>query len=153
MLISIALIIFMHPKILNSLLDIMPPIMNKNKVRFDYEFVSLLKPMLYLVIFWLGVGISFWFLIRSFIYIDSELLPMTTYAFIISWVIGLFVFFTPGGIGTREAVLIVILNLHLPVYISVFIALIARIWWVLGELIWLFLSYIMDRFGDETEEI
>jgi len=153
MLISITLIIFMHPKILNSLVDMMPAIINKNKVRFDYEFLSLLKPMLYLVIFWLGVGIGFWFLIRSFIYIDSALLPMTTCAFIISWVIGLFVFFTPGGIGTREAILIVILNLHLPVYISAFIALMARIWWVLGELIWLFLSYTMNRFGGETEEI
>lgn len=149
-LISIILILFMHPKILNSLLDLMPAIINKNKVRFKYEFLSLLKPMLYLVIFWLGVGISFWFLIRSFIYIDSVLLPMTTCAFIISWVIGLFVFFTPGGIGTREAVLIVVLNLHLPVYISAFIALMARIWWVLGELIWLFLSYLLNRFDSKA---
>jgi len=80
-------------------------------------------------------------------------LPMATCAFIISWVIGLFVFFTPGGIGTREAVLIVLLNLHLPVYISAFIAVTARIWWVMGELTWLFLSYAMNRFGAEAEKI
>lgn len=152
LLISIVLIIIMHPKILNSLLGMMPTIIIKNKVRFDYDYLSLLKPTLYLVIFWLGVGISFWFLIRSFIYVDSGLLPMTTCAFIISWVIGLFVFFTPGGIGTREAVLIVLLNLHLPVYISAFIAVMARIWWVMGEIIWLFLSYTMNRFGAEAKK-
>lgn len=148
----IILLFLIHPKILNLLWGLIPARIRKDNLKFDYSYFSLLKPGLFLVFFWFGIGIGFWLLIRSFFYINPYLLPITTGAYVLAWIVGFLAFFTPGGLGAREAVLVLSLNLYLPIYISAVIAASARIWWVIGELIWASLSFIWNKFERKKME-
>ncbi|MBW1793473.1 MAG: flippase-like domain-containing protein [Deltaproteobacteria bacterium] len=140
------LLSLMHPKTLNFLWGLIRAKITKDNLQFDYSYSSLFKPAFILIFFWFGIGVGFWLLIRSFLYVDVNLLPMTTGAFILSWIVGLLAFFTPGGLGAREAVLVLLLNLYLPIYISVIIAAAARIWWITGELIWALFFIVWNRY-------
>ncbi|MBW1672791.1 MAG: flippase-like domain-containing protein [Deltaproteobacteria bacterium] len=148
----IILLFLIHPKILNFLWGLIPTRFRKDSLKFDYSYFSLFKPGLFLVFFWLGVGGGFWLLIRSFFCINPYLLPITTGAYVLAWVVGFLAFFTPGGLGAREAVLVLSLNLYLPISISAVTAASARIWWVIGELIWASLSFIWNKFERDGKE-
>jgi uncharacterized membrane protein YbhN (UPF0104 family) len=148
----IVMLFLIHPKTLNFLWGLVPARINKNRALFNYSYVSVLKPALFLVFFWLGIGGGFWLLIRSFIYLDLHLLPVTTGIYILSWIIGFLAFFTPGGLGAREGVLVLALNMYLPVNISVIIAAAARVWWVIGELVWVLFSFTCERFENVKKE-
>ncbi len=143
----ISLSAFLHPNILNVVIKIIPDKLKKTNLDFSYNYFSIFKPLFYLVIFWLGIGVSFWLLIKSFIHIEYSLLPMFTGTFVISWIIGILVFFTPGGFGIREISIVVLLNFCLPPYVSAFIAVISRIWWIVGEIICFSISYLWNKTG------
>jgi len=153
LLIFICLSIFLHPKILNIFIKIIPDYFKKYDLDFHYNYFSIIKPLIYLIIFWLGIGISFWLLIKSFVNIEPGLLPMFTGIFVISWIIGIAVFFMPGGFGVREISIVLLLNLCLPPYFSAFIAVISRIWWIAGETICFFISYIWNQAGKQNKTI
>lgn len=146
------LLSLVHPKILNHLWGLIPAKMSKANLQFDYRYFSILKPASFLVFFWLGIGAGFWLLIRSFLEVDLYLLPITTGAYALAWIVGFLAFFTPGGLGAREAVLILSLNLYLPITLSAIIAASARIWWIIGELVWVLFSFAWNRFEQIKEE-
>jgi len=148
----IILLLLIHPRILNLLWGLIPAKISKDELQFDYSYFSLLKPALFLVFFWLGIGGGFWLLIRSFFYIDFRLLPMMVGAYILAWIVGFLAFFTPGGLGAREAVLVLSLNMYLPVYISAMMAIASRIWWIMGELIWVLFSFAWNKFERVKKE-
>lgn len=149
----IVLLILMNPKVLNRFIRLVPERFKKEELWFDYPYSSLIKPLLYLISFWLGIGIGFWLLIKSFVPIEPALLPVTTGAFVFSWIIGILVFFLPAGLGARELSLVALLNLCMPTYISAFIAVVSRIWWVIGELIWFIISLVWDRTSPDGDKI
>lgn len=147
----IILLVLMHPKTLNLLWGLIPARISKKKLQFDYNYFSLLRPAFFLVLFWLGIGIGFWLLIRTFFHMDTVLLPMAVGSYVMAWIIGFLAFFTPGGLGAREGVLIIALNLYLPTYISAMMAVASRIWWIMGELIWVLFSFAWNRFEREIK--
>lgn len=149
----IILLIVMHPNVLNRFLKIVPERFKKEDLWFDYHYGSLVKPSLYLIAFWLGIGVGFWLLIKSFIHIEPSLFPVTTGAFVLSWLIGIVIFFVPAGLGARELSLVALLNMCMPAYISAFIAVAARIWWVVGELIWFIISFVWDGSAANKDKI
>lgn len=142
----VVLLLLVHPKTLNFLWGLMPKKFSKEKLQLKYSYFSVFRPALLLVPFWLGVGAGFWLLIRSFYSIDIYFLPLAAAAHILAWIMGLLVFFTPGGLGAREAVLVLSLNLYLPTSISAISAVAARLWWVTGELIWTLFSFVWNGF-------
>lgn len=142
----IILSLLVHPKVLNFLWGLMPEKFGKDKLQLQYTYFSIFGPLLLLIAFWIGVGGGFWLLIRSFYPMELYLLPMAAGAYVLAWIMGFLAFFTPGGLGAREAVLVLSLNLYLPMSISTISAVLARLWWIAGELIWTFLSLILNGF-------
>jgi glycosyltransferase 2 family protein len=136
----VVLLVGLNPKVFNCVVRFVPQRFAKKDIRLDYEYIGIIKPSLYLICFWLGIGVSFWLLIKSVIPIGLALLPVTTGAFVLSWIIGILVFFTPGGLGAREVSMVVLLHACLPDYIAAFIAVTSRIWWVFGEFVWFIIS-------------
>lgn len=150
----ITLFLLMHPKILNILTGLIPMRISRNrdKLKFDYNYFSLLRPAFFLVLFWLGMGLGFWLLIRTLFYIDVFLLPLAIGTYVLAWIIGFLAFFTPGGLGVRETVLVLMLNLYLPVYISAVLAILSRVWWIIGELVWVLFSFVWNRFDGASKK-
>ncbi len=54
-------------------------------------------------------------------------------AYVAAYLIGDLSFFTPGGLGVREAVLALILSIYFPDSVAILISTLSRIWVVLGE--------------------
>jgi uncharacterized membrane protein YbhN (UPF0104 family) len=85
----------------------MPEKFGKDKLQLKYTYFSIFRPALLLIPFWIGVGSGFWLLIRSFYHMELYLLPMAAGAYVLAWIMGFLAFFTPGGLGAREAVLVI----------------------------------------------
>lgn len=148
----VILSLLVHPKVLNFLWGLMPERFGKDKLQLKYTYVSIFRPVLLLIPFWIGVGGGFWLLIRSFYHMDLYLLPMAAGAYVLAWIMGFLAFFTPGGLGAREAVLVISLNFYLPISISTISAVLARLWWIAGELIWTLISFIWNGSKGNREQ-
>jgi uncharacterized membrane protein YbhN (UPF0104 family) len=59
---------------------------------------------------WPLIGVSFWMTARAFVHVPIGDLATYTGAFAAAWIVGLFAIYAPGGLGVREAVLVVLLR-------------------------------------------
>lgn len=59
---------------------------------------------------WMIVGTAFWFTARSLSHVSTSDVPFYAGAFATAWLVGLVAVYAPGGLGVREAVLIVLLR-------------------------------------------
>ena len=82
---------------------------------------------------WLAYALSFWLLVVSF-QADAPLVPIAT-AYAAAYVLGYLMMFAPAGVGVREGVLIVFLTPHLGVGPAGAIAVIARVWTTVVEVV------------------
>jgi hypothetical protein len=82
---------------------------------------------------WCMYALAFWVLTRS-LGADGGLVPVAS-AFTASYVLGYAMIFAPAGLGPREGFLIVFLTPHLGVTASGVIAVVARLWTTLVELV------------------
>jgi uncharacterized membrane protein YbhN (UPF0104 family) len=142
----VILLFVVHPKVLSLLWRLIPARFIDEKLQLEYSYSSVLRPVLLLITFWLGVGGGFWLLVSGFYHMHAHLLPMAAGTFVLAWIVGFLAFFLPGGLGVREAVLVLSLNLYLPISISSLSAVAARLWWVTGELSWTLLSLVWNGF-------
>ncbi len=82
---------------------------------------------------WLIIGSGFYLLTLSFPPLRGLSWPSASAIFIASWTIGFLILIAPGGIGSREAALIAFLLPLISPSEALAFAIIARIWWTLGE--------------------
>jgi len=82
---------------------------------------------------WLMYGLSFWVLARS-LGLEGALLPVGS-AFAAAYVLGYAMVFAPAGLGPREGFLIVFLTPHLGAAPAAVLAVVARLWTTLVELV------------------
>ena len=82
---------------------------------------------------WIVYALAFWMMVASF---DSDisLIPVAA-AFPAAYVLGYLMIFTPAGLGVREGFLIVFLSPHLGLGPSGVIAVVARLWTTLTEVV------------------
>ena len=82
---------------------------------------------------WIVYALAFWMMVASF---DSDisLIPVAA-AFPAAYVLGYLMIFAPAGLGVREGFLIVFLSPHLGVGPSGVIAVVARLWTTLTEVV------------------
>lgn len=101
--------------------------------RFDR--VLTVKLIVIDVVFWMAVGAGFFLLVSSVEkLVFADYIPLTA-AFSLAWVLGFLAFLTPGGLGVREGVLTVLLLPYIPMPLSALLALAARLWWTIAEMI------------------
>ena len=82
---------------------------------------------------WIVYALAFWIMVVSFSS-NASLIPVAT-AFPAAYVLGYLMIFTPAGLGVREGFLIAFLAPHLGVGPSGVIAIIARMWTTLIEVV------------------
>jgi len=102
-----------------------------------------LQMSLIIIIWWLLWAMGFYFLIKSV----TDTVPLYfAFAFPLSIVIGLVSIIFPGGIGIREGVLILFLVSNgISMEISVLVSVLARIWFVLAEVILFITAMIFKK--------
>lgn len=113
----------------------------------SFSFRPRVALMVYLgyLIGWLITGGSFWLFVQSITAINVPLLPMVG-GFILAYQVGYFTIFTPGGLGSRELVLIAMLSPFVGP-IAAGVALAGRVWNLLVEVLATLIAFMIPASG------
>jgi uncharacterized membrane protein YbhN (UPF0104 family) len=125
-------LVLLHPAIMTKLLNFVLTKLKQKPIELNTKYRDILLILLLWCGLWTLSGITYYFLIISVQPFPVSWLPVTIGIFSIA---GVSQFLTPSGIGVLEGVLTVLLSLYLPVPIAILIALLARVWKTVTELI------------------
>ncbi|MGB8345732.1 MAG: hypothetical protein WCD86_12670, partial [Ktedonobacteraceae bacterium] len=135
----IVLLIVLHPRILNGLLNIALRILKREPVNLTLRYSDILLITLAWCGSWLLAGISFYLLTLAFVpNLPITALPICMGIYAIAWDFGFVTFITPSGLGFRELAVAVLFALALPAIpggIVAIIAVLQRIVSTLAELL------------------
>lgn len=135
----------LHPSIVNPVLQFLLKRTRYRDTSVALRYGQILQLFGVYVAFWTIIGAGFAQLIRSVHPCDSSELVAVGAAFCLAWVVGFLAFLTPGGLGVREGALAIFLVPLLPVPLPALVAILARLWWTLGELMAIALAAIWMR--------
>ncbi len=125
-------LVLLHPAIMTKLLNFVLTRLKQKPIELNTKYRDILLILLLWCGLWTLSGITYYFLIISVQSFPVSWLPVTIGIFSIA---GVSQFLTPSGIGVLEGVLTVLLSLYLPVPIAILIALLARVWKTVTELV------------------
>ena len=96
-------------------------------------------------------GTGFFFLMHSFVDISSTNLYFAIFAFAFSISVGYFLVFIPSGLGVNEGLLVLSLVQKglFGLEIATVISLVTRVWMIVNDLIFLAISWALNRLMDE----
>ena len=137
-------IVFLHPK---PFLKIMNPVLSwigKGPIHISLSFKNMLILTSYYVFYWLMAGIAFYFFIRAFYPLGWYYIPILSGIYAISFVAGYLAFFTPAGLGIREASLVMLLSLFIPTPIALGVAVLSRLWLISVEIV-ILVIFLVNR--------
>lgn len=148
-----ATLIGFHPAIFGPLLNRALKLVKRPPLARQIPFPRLLLLLLLFSGAWLLFGLAFCLLVTAVQPMPLAAWPTLGGAFVASWVLGLLVIFTPGGLGVREGMLIMVLSSlglgYLPAAsargVAVVLALGSRLWMVLSEVVALGLALAFIR--------
>ncbi len=146
-----ACLALLHPRLLNPCLFLSEKLFKKPVPRQHYSYRKVVYPFFIFLLFWIGMGGSFWMLACSLMDVKLALLPQMISAFALSWTLGFLSFLTPGGLGVREGALTLLLKPFFPLFAATVLSLLSRVWWILGEILALMICTLWDRIK-HTEE-
>lgn len=90
-------------------------------------------------------GVSFFLLISSMRPMAAASLPAVIGLYNGAWAAGFLSFITPGGLGVREGVMVLLLKSILPLPMAVIIAGISRVWVIIFEIITAGIGFIVRK--------
>lgn len=97
------------------------------------------------IAFWLAAGTGFYLLVTSVQAVPVPMWLALTSAFSMAWVVGFLAFLTPSGLGVREGALALLLAPLVPAPLPVVVALLARLWWTVAELISVLIAILLGK--------
>ena len=84
---------------------------------------------------WLGMGASFAALVRGVVPFGWEAAPYLIACWVAAYTVGFLSILTPSGLGVREAAMTLLLAPLMPSAVAAVVAIVARLWMVVAELI------------------
>jgi hypothetical protein len=122
-------------------------VQRETKVIQIYWYDKVLWFVIYLL-GWLAGGSILYFLAKSVSPVSLAFLPACWGFVALSGVVGTLAFFLPGGVGAREISLSLLLSSYIPLSVAIALALLFRVWILVGETILLafFWSVTKSRF-------
>ena len=117
------------------------PDVNFKSMGFNFNWLPL--PLLISLLFWIITGVAFHELVVGIAGAGIKIgLFHAASIFALAWCSGFVVIIAPAGLGVRETVLSALLSRYMPLETALSTALIARLWWTLGEAFFIFFSVI-----------
>ena len=139
-------IFFLRPNFFYSILNFGLKKFKKETIPQDAQLKSttLLLALLFNGLIWLIYGLSFFFFVKAIAPIPSNSAMHLIGAYIVSATVGAWAFFTPYGLGVREATQSYFLSYLIPLEVSILLSFLTRIWMILNDLIAIVLVKTMD---------
>ena len=127
--------LFIQPKIFAHAINFGLRLLKKNPIAFSLNYYQIFLLLLFYLVIWILYGVSFYLLIRSFYNIPLSMVAPLTGIHAFAWIIGFISLLTPGGLGVREGALSLLLTFYLPTSLGIPVALLARAWCTIIEVI------------------
>ena len=144
----LALLVVLYPRVLNWLLNLALHLLKRDPVILTLRYVDILLITLAWSVSWLVAGGAFYLLLLA-LWPGTPLvaLPICIGIYAIAWDIGFVSFITPSGLGFREAAIVGLfaLALPLPVGLGTIMAFLSRLVSTLAELICVGVAYMVSR--------
>ncbi len=128
------LLIFAHPRVINGATRLASRITRRPLAAWSGSWLDGLILVGLCVLEWIGMGVAFALFVGSLAPVGLEVLPTATAAFALSFVAG-YAVLLPAGLGAKEGALAVLLGGVVPLPVAAAIAVAARVWTVLAELL------------------
>src|SRR5579875_682697 len=144
--IFLALLILIHPRILNSLLNLALRVLKREQVVLTVSYSDILLVTLAWCGSWLIAGSAFFALLLAlWPHTTLAMLPLCIGIYAIAWDFGFVTFITPSGLGFRELAITALFALSLPsvpVPLVAILALLSRAVSTLAELLCVSVAYL-----------
>ena len=151
----LVLLIVLHPRILNGLLNSALRIMKREPITLPLRYSDILLVTLAWAISWIIAGTAFYVLVLS---IDPSFplaaLPVCIGIYALAWDVGFVSFITPSGLGFREGTIAFLLVLALPTLPMVWgpiLAIVSRLISTVAELVCVSVAYLSG--GKQMREV
>jgi glycosyltransferase 2 family protein len=142
----IALLIMLHPRILNGLLNRALRLLKRDPVRLTLRYRDILLVTLAWCVSWIVAGVAFFFLLLALWPATTlAMLPVCIGIYAIAWDFGFVTLITPSGLGFREAAIAALFLLAIPSVPQrtvVVLALLSRVVSTLAELLCVGVAYL-----------
>ena len=148
----IFLLVIIHPKVLQLLLNTFLVWSGREKIEMALNYRIIFLTLCLYLVNGLVSGYSFYLLVNAFYPVRAENYFFLTASFLLAAWLGILSFFAPAGLGVRDGVLLVALNLLMPDAISAITVLIARIWTTICELICVALIFLFNYLFDPSRK-
>ena len=146
-------VFILHPKIFSKVVNLISYKLKGERINVSYNYPDLIYLSVLCVVDWLIFGVGLYFLINSFYSVSINLIPIFTGAFAISWILGIYIFITPDGLGIREGVQSYLLSFFIPLPIAIIFSLFTRVWSTIGDLICGALALLIKITRDEDLKV
>ncbi len=130
------LLLLLHPAVIGAGVRLASRITRRELARWHGSWADGLVLFGLCVLQWIGMGAAFTLFVASVAAIEATALPHATAAFALSFVAG-YAVLLPAGLGAKEGALAALLGtvLPLPVAAAIAVAVGARVWMILAELL------------------
>jgi len=120
-------LVFIHPRILEKIINFGLRIFKKEElsINFNYGFVLLL--LVLHVLRWFIHGIGLFFLLKAIIDVPFVLFWLLPGIVSLSIVLGMLVLISPGGLGIREGIIVLLLSPFVVGSVAVVFSILARL--------------------------
>jgi uncharacterized membrane protein YbhN (UPF0104 family) len=150
----LALLIVLHPRVLNGLLNLALCLLKRDPVQLTLRYSDILLITLAWCASWFVAGCAFYILMLA-LWPGAPLvaLPICIGIYALAWDIGFGSFITPSGLGVREAAIVGLfaLALPLPAGMATVLALLSRFVSTLAEVVCVSIAYLSG--GKQVLEI
>lgn len=140
-----ALLVILHPRVLNGLLNQALRLLKRDPVRLGLRYRDILLITLQWCASWFVAGCAFYVLLLA-LWPSAPLaaLPICIGIYALAWDIGFVSFITPSGLGFREAAIVGLfaLALPLPAGLATIMALLSRFVSTIAEVICVSIAYL-----------
>lgn len=138
---------FVHPRLLNGVLGIVPRLLKKEVIRWTGSWAYGMGLLALALVSWSFYGAAYWLFLTALTPVSATHLPMLSGVNALSFVVGWIVWIAPAGAGPRELVMKNLLLPILPSGVAAIVAVAARLWTVAAEVIGGVLVLVLTRRG------
>jgi len=148
----VILLVCIYPNFLTRAMNFGLGILGKEKITEGIGRAVLFLSILFYSLAWIIFGWSFHLFLGFLGFANGLEASETIGIFAGSVTLGFLAFFSPGGIGVREGVIVFFLKEYVPLSTAVFVSVSARLWITAVEIIGFSTTYLMKRNIPEKNE-
>lgn len=138
-------IVALHPRICGRVVSSAARRLRRPELEWQYSYKDMLAIIAAYCLCWICMGLSLFAVLSGFVPLDISTLPLVLGAAPVAWAFGYLSFLTPSGLGVREAALVGLLSVVVPLPVAIVASLVFRVVLTAAELLTLISTSIWSR--------